>query len=111
MNLSLVLFLELGVARFLDTLHALLDFCPQREVARGEVGVSEVAHLRLECVDSFYERLNALNVALVLRANKARDDAVDYAITSVSCYVRLWLAGKAARDDIVGVVLAIPRAK
>ena len=60
----------------LQAFHARLNFRLQLGGLRRNLGVGEFAHLRLERVDFRDQGLQLFNVAFVLRADEARDDAI-----------------------------------
>ncbi len=67
---SLQLALEIRVVA-LEAFEATLDFGLQLKRSRTDLLVGEFLHLRLERIDGFHDRLDALDVALVLRADEA----------------------------------------
>src|SRR5215472_539018 len=73
----LKLFLIVGIVPF-QVFDALLHLCLEGRRTRHKVRVGELLHLRLERTDRRNGRLDALNVALMLRADETRDYAVDY---------------------------------
>src|ERR1700722_15788875 len=75
-DLLLVLFFELRICGFFPALQPPLPLGSKSGSARREVGVGELLHLRLEHVDLVHDRLNALDVALVLGADEARNDVI-----------------------------------
>ncbi len=62
----------------LEPFHAALHLGLEGQRPLAQLGVGKLLHLRLEGVDLSDQRLNALDVALMLGADEARDDTVYY---------------------------------
>ena len=94
----------------LEAFHALEDLRPEFRRLRAQFLVGKFFHLRLERVDRLDEGLDALDVALVLRADEARNNAIydsfnvhNFRLLSVLEFVRrpFWARSSRSSSQLV----------